>query len=881
MSRRSRKERKRNSQLLTKEDLKKAIQVIEKESKEENPPNIPISVTLITRDDPVGLKKCLTSVKEILLTDGDEICVLDTGSKLENLISSREVVESFGGSFYQEKLTHDIGPLVKKWIPEWYETYEKSNLTDGCLLSFAEAREKCRKLAKHPVQFWIDTDDTLVEEMPGQFRWVIDKLFSDEGLNGRGADSLFLEYKYAFDKSDGSCITTLKRERVVNTDLYKWVGRCHETLIPADDKWDAIRGAGFLQDLRTYIVHHKETADSRATDVRNYVILRNEIKECKDAQKPVDPRTVFYLGNACRGLGRDSDALHHYEELYEVSGSLDDRFLAKYYSGMIWINDRNRRPLDGLDCFFDCVRLRPCDPRSYYAISRCYYALGRHNEALQFFKQGRAMKPLEVNLHADDPQHSDLLPFQVGAMSARELGEHDYAKACALEMNKKYPNHELTKSVIACLQNDEAKTGLIDGVMRIVANEVGEERQASSEEVKSRMLYHFSKLEGVPDQLEKQGISPKEPKRDIDVEKEVVFFCGGSVEEFGPNSTGLGGSEKMVALMAPRLQAAGFEVSVYNNCPRADRGVDKTGVFWWHWGGFDSSKERGTIIYWRSPELLERPVNARKRILWCHDVQDPKRWSDVRVALADQVWVLSEFQATTLGPWREKLGKKVRITRNGLDLSLYEKLVGNVERENKVVFASSPDRGVLTAIKIFQYAKERGVYFCDAKLHIFYGFTKLFLEHNVKAEYRNFPDLGRDANGWEYMQEVHRLVDNDPDIIWRGRVDWETMAKEQASAAVWLYPTRFPEISCMAAQEAQAAGCKVVASDYAALAETIEWDSPCTYKIDPNRIADSAMILDRALAGTDYEKRAKLSQQALKRFGFDGLVEDWTKLINE
>jgi glycosyltransferase involved in cell wall biosynthesis/tetratricopeptide (TPR) repeat protein len=892
VSRRNRRNKNKSTRkrkpLMSKADLKEAIETIEAEAEV----NIPISVTMITRNDPEGLKKCLLSVKQVLLTNGDEICVLDTGSDPENLEKGRQVVESLGGNFHHRDLMHDFSSEVKEWIPEWEETFKESSLSKGCLLSFANARQVCSDLAEHPIQFWIDTDDVLVEEMPGQLRWLINQLFGP-GLNGKKGDSLFMEYKYAFDESDGSCITTLKRERVVDTRKYKWVGRCHETLIPKGEAWEAIEGAAFFKDLKTYIVHQKNLKENRATDVRNYLILRKEIEDCKAGGLPTDPRTTFYLGNACRGLSRDVEAIEFYEQLYSVSGSLDDRYLAIYYCGMIWLNDRNRRPLDALDCFHKCMRLRPTDPRSYFGISRCYYALGRFREALQYFRQGINMPPLEVNLHADDPQHSELLPYQIAAMSARELGQRDMAAQCAEKMAQKYPNHKLTKQVIGCIQNDEAKSRLIDGVMRIVANEVGPDRQASAEEVKERIRYHFDKLEGIPDDLEKQGMAPLEPDRDIDPEKEVIFYCGGSVEEFGPKSTGLGGSEKMVVKMASALQEKGFQVSVYCACPRAQRGVDKeTGVFWWHWGGLNTKKLRGTVIYWRSPELLKLPIAASKRILWCHDVQEPRRWSDTHVALVDQVWVLSEFHATTLGPYREKLGKKVRITRNGLDLNLYAKLRDRERDPNKIVFASSPDRGVLTAIRTFQYAKRnpqlpqyRGME--DAKLHIYYGFNKLFLDHNARAEYRHLPDVGRDVNGWEYMQDVLKAVDEDDDIIWHGRVDWETMAEAQATAGVWLYPTRFPEISCMAAMEAQAAGCNIVATDYAALAETIAWDSPCTFKLkEPGDIVKNARILAAAVrAGKDdpmQQSASKLlAEAALVRFGFGGLADDWAKMINE
>jgi glycosyltransferase involved in cell wall biosynthesis len=227
--------------------------------------------------------------------------------------------------------------------------------------------------------------------------------------------------------------------------------------------------------------------------------------------------------------------------------------------------------------------------------------------------------------------------------------------------------------------------------------------------------------------------------------------------------------------------------------------------------------------------------------------------------------VLSEFHATTLGPARVKLGDKLIITRNGIDADLYKKLIGAQRDPKKVIFASSPDRGVLSAIKLFKQADVAG-----SSLHIFYGFNKLFMKHAAEHEYGHIPDVGRDISYYDYMRAVFTACDNDDRIVMRGRVGWEQLAKEMCTAGVWLYPTRFDEISCMAAMEAQAAGCIPVCTDHAALKETLSW-----HLVPGAEQLRQAMGPDAALDG----QRQVLHEAACHRFDYEMLADEWAQKL--
>lgn len=813
--------------------------------------SIPVSVTIIAKNAETTLPETIKSLKANFLHACDELLVLDTGSTDK----TAKVARKLGATVLERPdLSHDFKPYVEKWLPDWVEHYGKTKLTEGCVLDFAEARQILMDAAKHDIQFWIDADDIFIEEHPGTFRAMINR---DVGRY----DAIFLPYQYSFDKHDGSLSSILKRERVIDRRVYRWVGRCHETAIPREGA--QMKGAAFYQDLKAGIKHLRDHSEDRASDIRNYVIIRRELEE---AGNNPDPRSIFYLGNACRGLDLDGDAINYYKELIKLSGSRDDRFAAALYIAIIYQTEKTKRHLDAIDWLQKCQVIKPEDPRAYFEMARAYYHLGRFQEAIHWFNVGKMLPEPSGSLHNYNPLQIHFLPYQIAALAYKELNQPELALQMINYLKERYPNHPDTANIEQVINSWVAETDLIKSVQRVVVNA----RPKGGEEAQRIGRAIVSHLDAVPDTLEKLHLAKTEPTDGRDGPK-VTIYCGDTPTAWGPRSgeIGIGGSEKMVIEIAKRLQARDLCITVYANVPRNQRGIDsKTGANWQHFGAFDKAVPRDTIVYWRAPEMLEMPYKTKKRILWCHDVQSPQRWTKARVALADQVWVQSEYHKSTLGPVLNMLGDKVKVTRNGIDADLFKRYFGIPRNPRKVVYASSPDRGILSAIQIFQAANVP-----DSELHLFYGFNKLYLTNAQKYEYCHIPDIAREANMYEYMQAVAAACDADDRIVWHGNVGWEELAKEFCSAGVWLYPTRFPEISCMAAMEAQAAGLVVLCSDKAALKETCRG----AMVIDPNNPSDAANVLANALEGT--HTRTPIHLDACARFNFEDLADQMKTLI--
>ena len=107
------------------------------------------------------------------------------------------------------------------------------------------------------------------------------------------------------------------------------------------------------------------------------------------------------------------------------------------------------------------------------------------------------------------------------------------------------------------------------------------------------------------------------------------------------------------------------------------------------------------------------------------------------------------------------------------------------------------------------------------------------------------------------------------------------MKKALAKAGVWLYPTRFPEISCMAAMETMAHGVIPVATQFGALAETLH--GAHGHFLKPLKdtsewYSEAADELVKATKSVDANRKMN-SRFALRKFNLPDLADEWiTKL---
>lgn len=343
------------------------------------------------------------------------------------------------------------------------------------------------------------------------------------------------------------------------------------------------------------------------------------------------------------------------------------------------------------------------------------------------------------------------------------------------------------------------------------------------------------------------------------------FYLGpaaGTWAPFDVATKGLGGSETMAVRMASRLAERGWRVRLFGEVdPQAVQGVEYLPHYL-----FDPVDPRDVLIGSRVPGLIERQPNARHRILWLHDADYPDL--ERLAPLWDEVWTVGQWQADHLPLG----GANVRVTRNGVALSRFpDGARGFEEREPWAVYASSPDRGLLTLLdlwpEVYDQAAARGV---EPQLHIAYGFTPTY-----DAMQRMSPHLA------ETRREIEARLSM-PGVVWRGSLGQEDLATLEQQARVWAYPTDFPEVSCITGMEAQAAGLACLTTSMAELPRTVEGPGlwPPAAEWTPEERAEYIDALARSLTVEAYWRpRHALSLAARDRFDLEVLADEWDALL--
>lgn len=800
-----------------------------------------ISVNILAKDCRDNLKTCLESLKGFLRPElGDEVLVLDTGSRDD----TPEVAERLGARVIRRP---DLSPpeawdIVKEKIPEALKMDGVvKHLQNGFLTDFAAARSILVKESKNDLISWIDSDDVLVGGK--EFREFCASHFA------RPESSIvYIPYDYGHDEH-GECTTRLWRERVIDRRHHHWKGICHETMLPSNGVIPEIKQ---LNDPGIRIVH-KSPVGHLVSNVRNYAIMIDAYEKAEWK----DPRLELYLGNACRGLGRNAEAVRWYRRHLKRSGSPDDRYNAQCDIGVLAMISGGRY-WAALDEFFLATKIKVEDPRAYVYMAKCHYHLKRWQDALHWASVGQDLPPPATAL-AYDPLDVAYAPLVIKVNCWKELGEAQRTMLACEEILQRFPNYPPARRVV-----ENTEKWIREQKMKALTTSICE-----------LTLQPKDRLEII------QRIRPEVKLRYPELQIEtcatnapcVTFICRHSAEPWdGTNiADGIGGSERMVILLGEGLAKKGWNVEVYGKPKKQNNYKKIRGVTWRPWESFNPAIERDRVILWRDPGAANE-VRAKKVFVDLHDVSSKSAWEDARLnkRLSGIFWK-SKFHRSTAPGCPEHL---CIYSRNALDPKLAE--IQETRNPKKVVWSSSADRGIQTALAAWSLVKQQ---IPDAEFHVLYGFTDFYLLRASQREYQHMGDCGCDRHMLDYMEESFRAMEM-LRVKYHGRLPCLDVIRHLKQASVWLYPTRFPEISCIAAMEAQACGAIPVCSNTAALAETAALHARFVDPDDPREVAAKVVEVIQAGSSLDEERRL-MSEEAMKKFSLDTLVDQWDEVLKK
>jgi glycosyltransferase involved in cell wall biosynthesis len=676
---------------------------------------------------------------------------------------------------------------------------------DGQLLTtewhdnFAEARNA--NFAQVPKEYthiiWLDCDDTV--DKPEKIRKVCEVSLHD---------AIYADYLYDQDEEGNPTTVHMVARILKNNGSHIWKGSIHETLVETRSVFQ-----GMTKELT--VIHHTDERRKDASLLRNADLLEKQIKGEQDNP---DPRTFYYLGCTYVDLGQIEGAKQLLSDYLTMSGWDQERGAAETKLGRVFLEEGNHA--EAKKHFMLAIGEDPENPEPRIEMGSLELEMKSYGKARRWLEGVEAMEKNATTLERN-PLGYTFRTYLLLADVYLSLGGKwlDKALEYAKKASKYKKKDKRVKSYAKMIESVVADKHLTEGVVDLV-----KALKKNKEDDKIKLLAN-----AVPKQLEDNPIIVRlrEPEPFTWPNKSIAIMCGsGVIEEWGPWSLkeGIGGSEEAVIRLSKHLADRGYKVTVFASVG-SNAGVHE-GVMWRNHWECNLDDNFDIFIAWRAPFLFDKKINARKAYLWLHDVMPEGEFTPERIANFDKCIVLSKYHRSLFPMIPDE---KIMLSANGIDPAEFEEhdappkhkcipyahqecgqyMHNEVKRDpHRMIYTSSHVRGLAYLYRIWPDIKKAVP---DATLDVYYGRGSYDTVHRGNPERMKWMD-GMIAKA----KELDGVTDH-------GKVGQDEIVRHIFESGIWVYPCPFPEISCITAMKMQAGGAVPVASNYAALEETIQF----------------------------------------------------------
>lgn len=352
-------------------------------------------------------------------------------------------------------------------------------------------------------------------------------------------------------------------------------------------------------------------------------------------------------------------------------------------------------------------------------------------------------------------------------------------------------------------------------------------------------------------------------------QKNIFFYAHHTFEPWDYNNPmiqGIGGSETSQIEMASRLAQRHHNVRSYAPVPWGDDFKMNRNVKWVHHEKA-TFEEPGIWIIYRCPEVLDRfaAVHDGQEIWFVAQDTFYEGMTEELASRIDRYICLCNDHANYTAAKHPYLRDKICLSSNGINVQLIEELEKQqvVRNPYRMIYTSSPDRGLESLIPIFKSAKE---FVPELELHIFYGFD------NIDKVIQKMPWVGK------MKDSIMAGINSTDGIFWHGRVGQAQLTAEWLQSTIWCYPINFTETSCISCMEAQACNVIPITSPKWALRENV--DNGILIDGDAKDPLTKARFVGEIIrVARDPNLQRKLcegmSTNAKVRFNWERFVDQW------
>ncbi len=674
---------------------------------------------------------------------------------------------------------------------------------------FAAARNASFDPIKTDYVAWLDGDDIL--QNPEGF-----KNFRQDAMGL--ADYWIATYHYS-SNAEGKPLCSFARERVFRVDRgFKWKYFVHEGVMPHTQY-----GPPKIDFSPVWSVKHMRTdADLQKDRSRNLTIFQSHLTE-------MDSRMKYYYGKELFEAQKPADSVHFFgESLKDPALEMHDRILSMQYLCYAYMQCNQFDK--AVEIATAGLIIAPNRAEYYTIIGDCFIKMGRLADAIPsysaakscIFQQGIPQGFAGAIFHNEDAYTA--YPRNQLARIYANLGDFEKSEEQSCESFNRFSNEE-SKSL-----RDEVRK------MKIVA----------------------------------KGYKDAKPCDDIVITcpPQAPYLWDADIAK----TKSMGGSETACIEMAGWLhKISGRKVKVFNARETAVTTFD--GVEYLPCNllnGYMSDHKPWLHLAWRH----NFKVTDALTYIWCHDLKTP---GIEQTDSYEKILCLTPFHKRYAMATQGIPDEKILVTRNGIKPDrfkdgnkswdgVYDGLLPNPylykKNPNKIVFPSSPDRGLDRAMRVLDKVRET---YPDIELHVFYG-----IEHLHKW---GLADL---------QQKLKTMMEERPWVKYHGATQQDVLMNHLKEAVIWLHPCDFIETSCITAMEMICAGVYPVTRRLGGLMDTLA---------EPEKLGMATLLDSDCITENEYKLYIDATLSALKQkkwenvgcdpdtVSWKSVAESWLELL--
>jgi glycosyltransferase involved in cell wall biosynthesis/predicted Zn-dependent protease len=859
-----------------------------------------LSICLITKNEEAHLARCLESVRGLW----DDLVVVDTGSTDRTV----EIARSFGARLFEFTWQDDFS-LARNFCI--------AHATGDWILSI-DADESIAARDHAVIRNYLRRDD--IDAVLASQRHYVTRGVVVGWQPGPGG---YAEGKPYPGFTDIRC-----RRLFRNRPWLRWRNRVHEELLSTDPAHPLREAAG------EWVIHHYGKTDARAVLLaKGEAYLRIGLKKIED--NPDDPQAHYELGVQYGELGRREEALAAFEEIRRRWPKFKDTQLRiamchshcrQYDKALaalrvaarelpheahhIAFEEGNAHRGRGdnraaAEAFERALSKNPAFAPASVNLALTYQSAGRMADALAALDRALKRSPGHTELRLARALMRKAAADYAGALSDLDgLGSHAGAlrhKVRILAHERRFAEARESLAALGDAADAEVESlrgavalglGLVDEAIAHLrssldmqgTHEAALNLSAALEGTGDRrgaLAAAADALRFLPDDKVALGrftrlagdTFTKRVHADQSDGFTIFFYQPHSIAFDGrtPRTRGLGGTESAIVYLAEALSRRGHRVVVLAYCE--EPGVYH-GVEYARWQTMPSravSDRPDVLVAVRDWQTIGRTRFAPLQVFWTGDAFDQpfvKTLANTEErGQIDFFMLQSDWHEETFRTHHGVPAWQILRTRLGSAASAAGEPVqknSGATRPRRLVYASTPFRGLDVLLNVFPRIRAA----CpDAELDVFssmkvYGVNAADDEAKYGALYAKADQPGV------------RLV---------GTVPQFELAKRLTEARVLAYPNHYAETFCIAAIEAEAAGCAVVTTGLGALPETVGDGGVCLSGRPQDAAYQDAFVAACVRLLTDDEAWQAMSARALDRawdrYTWPAIAGEWESYL--